>query len=124
MVYVILSSPQVELGVHLIVYMRTNPDVALSRLKQRGRGEEHLIDRQYIKDLHQLHEDWLVKCKNVRPASAIIVDADRDLEDIKEILSKQAEMLLEDAKKEKNESEYNRVLLDKVPKLKQQILKV
>merc|ERR1719186_343341 len=36
----LLSCPQVELGVDLIVYMRTDPEVALSRVKSRSRGSQ------------------------------------------------------------------------------------
>ena len=81
------QDPQVNLGVDLIVYMRTSPDFALSRLKQRGRGEEHLIDKQYIEGIHQLHEDWLLKGNKIRAASIIVIDANRDLEDMKDFLA-------------------------------------
>jgi len=94
----LLSSPQVDLGVDLIVYMRTSPEVALSRLMKRGRGEEHLIAKQYIDDLHQLHEDWLVNGKYALPAPVIVVDADKDLEEMREVFSRQEKMLLKSAR--------------------------
>merc|ERR1712179_664070 len=84
----LLTSPQVDLGVDLIVYMRTSPEVALTRLMERGRGEEHLIAKQYIDDLHQLHEDWLIHGKHALPAPVIVVDADKDLEEMKVVFIK------------------------------------
>ncbi len=42
------------------MYLRTKPEVAYERIQQRSRHEENKIPFQYIKDLHELHEDWLV----------------------------------------------------------------
>merc|ERR1712098_308944 len=94
----LLPSPQVDLDVDLIVYMRTSPEVALSRLMKRGRGEEHLIAKQYIDDLHQLHEDWLVNGKHALPAPVIVVDADKDLEEMREVFSRQEKILIKRAR--------------------------
>ena len=44
----------------LIVYLRTEPSVAFKRVRSRSRGEETKISLDYIKDLHNLHEEWLV----------------------------------------------------------------
>merc|ERR1712002_985528 len=90
----LLASPQVDLGVDLIVYMRTSPKVALTRLKKRGRGEEHLIAKQYIDDLHKLHEDWLIHGKHALPAPVIVVDADKDLEEMKEAFTRQENIVI------------------------------
>ena len=45
----------------LIVYLRTTPEVAFQRMLNRSRQEECKISFDYIKDLHELHEDWLVR---------------------------------------------------------------
>jgi hypothetical protein len=45
--------------------------VALERLKGRGRGEEHLISLDYIRRLHELHEDWLVEGRWPLPAPQV-----------------------------------------------------
>jgi len=104
----LLTSPQVDLGVDLIVYMRTSPEVALTRLMERGRGEEHLIAKQYIDDLHQLHEDWLVHGKHTLPAPVIVVDADKDLEEMKEVFIKQENVLMGRGRlKQKSEDKEN-----------------
>ena len=58
-----LQCPDIDLGADLIVYLRTDPEVALRRVRGRRRGEEHLISEAYIRDLHTLHEDWLMQHK-------------------------------------------------------------
>ena len=95
------SSPQINLDVDLIVYIKTDPEVAWSRLKQWGRSEEEAISKQYIEDLHQLHEDWLIKGNKVRPASVMVINANRDLEEMNDIFSEHAKMIVEDARREK-----------------------
>ena len=92
--------------------LQTSPEVALTRLKKRGRGEEHLIAKQYIDDLHQLHEDWLIHGKHALPAPVIgqleeiyqlifnkhfivVVDADKDLEEMKEAFIRQENIVIE-----------------------------
>jgi len=104
----LLTSPQVDLGVDLIVYMRTSPEVALTRLMERGRVEEHLIAKQYIEDIHQQHEDWLVHGKHALPAPVIVVDADKDLEEMKEVFIKQENILMgRGSQKQKSEDKEN-----------------
>ena len=65
--------------------MQTDPEVALRRLRERSRGEEHLIDEEYIRDLHSLHEDWLMQKKFPVPAPVLVVDANKDIRDMTEI---------------------------------------
>ena len=62
------------------VYLQTDPEVALRRVKERSRGEEHLINEQYIQDLHHLHEDWLTHQKFPVHAPVVVVDANKDIQ--------------------------------------------
>jgi deoxynucleoside kinase len=52
----------------LIVYLRTTPEVAYERIKKRARDEESCVPFEYIKDLHELHENWLIHGQFFRPA--------------------------------------------------------
>ena len=52
--------PEFDLGVDLIVYLRTSPETAMARVKSRGRQEEEGITLDYFQKMHRLHEDWLV----------------------------------------------------------------
>jgi len=76
------SSPDINLDVNLIVYLKTSPEVAYERVKKRNRGEENFIPIQYIKDLHEVYEDWLVRRKFPLPSSVITIDANKDEEDM------------------------------------------
>ena len=79
----LVASQEVDLSVDLIIYLRTEPEVALERLKGRGRGEEHLISLDYIRRLHRLHEDWLVKGTLPVPApQVVVVDANKEKEEM------------------------------------------
>lgn len=37
-------------------------------MKTRGRAEEASVSFDYLKQLHDLHEDWLIKGRHHRPA--------------------------------------------------------
>lgn len=68
----------------LIVYLRTSPEVAYERIKKRARNEESCIPFDYLKDLHDLHEKWLIDGKCYRPGQVLVLDANLDLENITE----------------------------------------
>jgi deoxyadenosine/deoxycytidine kinase len=80
----LISVPEMNLDADLIVYLRTSPEVAYARLKKRSRGEEHLIPLQYIKDLHRLHDDWLLEHRFPVPARVVVIDGDKDECDLEE----------------------------------------
>lgn len=42
-----------------LVYLRTNPEVVFERIQARAREEESCVSLEYLKKLHELHEDWL-----------------------------------------------------------------
>ena len=83
----LLGCKEIDLSVDLIVYLKvspvfkvfkyltvcaqTDPEVALQRVRERSRGEEHLISEEYIRDLHNLHEDWLINQKYPVPAPVV-----------------------------------------------------
>lgn len=66
----------------LIVYLRTDPEIVYERMKKRGRIEESGVSFEYLKDLHELHENWLIHGKYYRPAQVLVLDANLDLENI------------------------------------------
>jgi deoxyadenosine/deoxycytidine kinase len=43
-----------------IAYLRTPAEVCLERIEARGRAEENTIPIEYLRDLHVLHEEWLI----------------------------------------------------------------
>jgi deoxyadenosine/deoxycytidine kinase len=44
----------------IIIYLRTDPEVAFKRLRSRGTESDKMIELEYIKGLHDLHEAWLL----------------------------------------------------------------
>jgi len=73
----ITAGSQFDVGADLIVYLKTCPETAYERVKLRNRGEENLVSFQYIKDLHELHENWLTHAKYPVPGTVMTVDADK-----------------------------------------------
>ncbi|KAH9515126.1 Thymidine kinase 2, mitochondrial [Bulinus truncatus] len=71
-----------NIKVDLIVYLRTDPDNLYSRIKNRCRKEEMGIPLEYLKTLHQIHEDWLIHKKINTPAEVLVIDANSSLEDM------------------------------------------
>lgn len=49
--------------IDLFVYLRTEPKIAYERIQKRKRPEEKNVSFEYILDLHEKHEDWLLKNK-------------------------------------------------------------
>ncbi len=53
------------------IYLRSNPINCLERIKKRGRDNEMNIDLDYIKDIHNLHEETIDLLKD---ANIFILD--------------------------------------------------
>ncbi|XP_076442233.1 thymidine kinase 2, mitochondrial-like [Babylonia areolata] len=70
----------------LIVYVRADPEVCYERIKKRCRKEEALVPFSLIKDLHLLHEEWLIEQKHFKvPAPVFVLDANKDYSEMKEL---------------------------------------
>lgn len=64
-----------NLSADLIIYLKTDPEIAFNRIKKRGTNEDLLINMKYIKNLHEMHEDWLIRKKYPIPAPVAVIDA-------------------------------------------------
>ncbi len=42
------------------VYLRNDPEVALERVRARGRPEEASVQLGFLQGIHNIHEDWLI----------------------------------------------------------------
>ena len=62
----------------ITIYLQCSPTTSYQRIQMRSRKEEESIPFEYIENLHNKHEDWLVNDKDV-----IIVDAEENLLDKK-----------------------------------------
>lgn len=43
-----------------IIYLRTPAEICLERIKKRGRDEEQQVPLDYLKQLEDLHDEWLM----------------------------------------------------------------
>lgn len=69
--------------VDLIIYLRSDPELLYARIKARGRPEEAAISLEYLRALHELHEDWLVRGKfGQPPAPVYTIDANAPREKV------------------------------------------
>lgn len=69
----------VDVSVDLIVYLRTTPEVVYERVLKRSRQEEKTVSLEYLKDIHEMHENWLYyKTMFSCPAPVITLDANLD----------------------------------------------
>jgi len=67
--------PEFDLSTDLTVYLQTDPQVVMERIKRRGRKEEAHITMDFLNSIQRLHEDWLVH-KNTTfpmPSKRVIV---------------------------------------------------
>lgn len=66
-------------GIHGLVYLRTRPETCLARLQKRGRKEEDTIPLQYLQELHERHEEWLIEQTVAeRMPPVLVLDCDSD----------------------------------------------
>lgn len=85
---------KVDIGVDLIIYLRTSPETAYQRKKARARKEEEVVPLTYFEELHHLHEKWLSN-KDLLPAPVLVIDANVDLMKNPNAYSKYDEDILE-----------------------------
>ena len=71
-----------ECNINGIIYLRTSPEKCLERLRLRNRDEENSVDLEYLKTLHEYHENWLNGLKNV-----LIIDNDTSRESLNDYAS-------------------------------------
>ena len=55
----IISSQEKLTSIDLLVYIKTPPTICLNRIRDRNRDGESSISFKYLKQLHDLHEEWM-----------------------------------------------------------------
>lgn len=71
------------------IYLQTPPEVCYQRLLKRARSEESAVSLDYLKTLHEKHEDWLIGKKNIdeyiKDVPVLVLDCSQDFEDNPEL---------------------------------------
>lgn len=66
------------------IYLRVAPTIAFDRIKKRSRSAESTIPLEYLQQIHQGHEDFLIHKKDVLPdiqnTPVLILDCNQDFE--------------------------------------------
>jgi len=65
-----------------LVYLRAKPETCLKRIKFRNRPEEQSITLDYLQQLHELHEEWLLSRTRTSITPVFIIDADQTKEHV------------------------------------------
>lgn len=72
------------------IYLRISPEVAFERIKKRNRNAETGISLEYLQQIHEKHERFLVQKKDALPhvhkVSVLILECDQDFETNSELL--------------------------------------
>ncbi|KAF2882834.1 hypothetical protein ILUMI_23346 [Ignelater luminosus] len=68
-----------NVSVDLIIYLRTSPEIVYQRMLARNREEEKSVPLTFLKELHEMHEEWLyTKTSFSCPAPVITLNGDLD----------------------------------------------
>lgn len=66
------------------IYLRVSPEKCFERLKKRNRSEESAVPLQYLTDLHNKHEKWLIDKDGIAPSlknvPVLVLDCSKDFE--------------------------------------------
>ena len=66
-----------------------------------------------MRELHDLHENWLIHHHQHVPASVVVVDADHDISDMTQVFAAISEKMMEDIKDDKeNDNSDTRTIDD------------
>nr|ACO11637.1 Deoxynucleoside kinase [Caligus rogercresseyi] len=89
----------------LIVYLRTSPEVAYERMLSRSRSEaEKSLSLEHFRNIHDLHEDWLVRKTKFQPlpCPVVVIDGDKGAEELRAEFPGHQEILLKNVPKHLN----------------------
>lgn len=65
------------------VYLRTSPEVVYQRMKARARKEENSVSLEYLKQIHDIHDEWLYH-RNLFdiPAPVLVLNGNKSLDEM------------------------------------------
>ena len=72
------------------IYLRCEPEISYNRLKERNRSEEKEVSLDYLKEIHQKHEEWFNDNDDVK-----VLDASKLFRDDEDVMKKMVEEIVE-----------------------------
>jgi deoxyadenosine/deoxycytidine kinase len=73
------------------IYLRTDPQLAHARIKKRSRKTEGGVSLEYVEQIHDCYEQFLIHKKDVLPqlkeTPVLVLDANQEFEEDSQILS-------------------------------------
>ena len=88
-----------DLSIDLVVYLRCPPEIAYERILKRKRREESNIPFEYICQIHDLHEAWLIKkTKFQTPSAIIIIDVSESIQNLESVFEDKKKIILDIAR--------------------------
>lgn len=84
------------------IYIRTDPEVCYERVKKRSRSAEGVIPLEYLTDLHNKHEEWLL---SLPENEVLILDGNRDFESDEDIFNEYV-LKIREFLKNRNDKQY------------------
>ncbi|CAH1154663.1 unnamed protein product [Phaedon cochleariae] len=104
-----------DISLDLIVYLRSTPEVVYERVKARARPEESGITLQYLTELHDSHERWLMTDdERFNTIPVLVLDADKTIDEITQQYKENEKKILGFEKRERKNVEQDEK--DKVKK--------
>jgi deoxyadenosine/deoxycytidine kinase len=66
------------------IYLRTDPDIAYARIQKRARASERMITADYLQQIHERHEDFLIHkqglLSDVLSVPVLVLDCNKEFE--------------------------------------------
>uniref|UniRef100_A0A8D8SPL4 Deoxynucleoside kinase n=1 Tax=Cacopsylla melanoneura TaxID=428564 RepID=A0A8D8SPL4_9HEMI len=80
-----------DIGLDLIVYLRSCPKTVHERMLKRNRPEENCVPLEYLESLHKSYEHWLSANP---PAPVLVLDVNQDLGQVQSLYTQNAPYIL------------------------------
>ncbi|XP_015184551.1 PREDICTED: deoxynucleoside kinase isoform X2 [Polistes dominula] len=90
----------------MIIYLRTSPEVVYQRMRIRARKEENAVSLEYLQQIHQIHDEWLLQQSLFSlPAPVVVLDGNKSINEMVDEFEKCKSTIFSDKNQKANKSE-------------------